>query len=158
MAITHSHDFVFAPAVQVVMDPACFIGTKDWLCVIPDAVEVDRGWVASVLTPDQQQLESMSIDGKAPRQYLLALTQDPSTTPQSLRAFVGGLAQQWSAVTFVEIANLAKLKVKAGWLGGSIIVKLQGNMGFTPLVTSIPKPERNLIKAFYEDVMTRVNG
>jgi hypothetical protein len=157
MALERNKDYVFAPVIDIITEKGTFVGTRDYLYVVPDKSEVDEGFLASVLS-DTVTYESLQIGGKAPREYIGEILNHSDTTLESLHKFFLGLQKKWDAVNIVKLHELKKLKVMATILGGSIAIKFEGKMGFTPLISRIRKDDKYTVKNFYEEIMKEIDA
>jgi len=161
MALVRNQDYVFAPHVDVIMDKACFVGTEEHLFLVPDEAEKlpqsFREFMGGALSRTST-IESLDLGGKTPREVIAGLLEAPDMTLDELTAFFEGLKGSWDAVQVVKIAELVKLKVRAGMCGGSVTYKAKGNFGYTAMVTKIPKPESVEVQAFYAEAMAQVNA
>lgn len=155
MALRENVEYVFAPEITVILNKACFVGTKKHMYVVPDermAVEKSLGELFANALTRTTVLESITLGDQPPRQVIAEILAAGDTTLDSLHEFFTKLKAQWDAVVIVDLDGLDKLKVKAGFFGGSITAKQMGKMGYTAVATSIPKPQRDTIKSFYADI------
>ncbi|MBS1150048.1 MAG: hypothetical protein H6Q89_1746 [Myxococcaceae bacterium] len=161
MALRENQDYAFVPEVMVILEKACFVGTKKHMYVVPDeqvAMEKSlREFLANALS-STYVVESMRVGSKPPRERISELVRDEATTLDSLHAFFVGLKKTWDAVNIIDLELLTRLKVQAGFFGGSISAKKQGNLGYSIVVTSIPKPARNVVKQFYQPIVDAKAG
>ncbi len=151
MAISENNDYIFIPNVMVIMLKAFFIGTKDYFYVIPDEIEVNRGFLTEVLS-NEIQVESYQINGKSLREYIAELLIDDKMTLDELHSFFTELKKKWEAITIFNLHRLKKLKVK-----GSILVKKEGDLGYTAVLTSMPKEYKKPVKEFYTPIVEKIN-
>jgi hypothetical protein len=161
MGLEPQKDYVFAPHVDVILDKACFVGTKTHLVLVPDEKErlpTSFGEFVRGALSKTSTVESIDLGGRPPREAIGALLESPGLTLEALSSFFEGLKASWDAVQVVSLAGVSKLKVRAGMCGGSITFKKHGDLGYTAMVTNMPKAKALEVKAFYEELMAQVNA
>jgi len=157
MALNENIDYVIAPIVDIGvgnkgMIKGCFIGTQKYLYVIPDeAIALEKNWKEffSNALSNTQVIETYNFGDKKPREIILEILSEKSTTLQILDNFIEQFKIKWDAVQRIEIEPLDKFKVVSNIFGGSISVRYAGKTLYTPVVIRIPNSHRKIIKAFY---------
>ena len=157
MTIREDVDYVFAPQVSFgIDDDASFVGTKTHVYVVPDTICAGakgiRQALASAMSEDYT-VESCPIQATAAPAFLTELLRDPQTTLESLTTFMARLQDGWADMKAVTIADVKKLKVKAGAISGTVSVKYRGKLFYSALVTRFKGGEKHKVKAFYDDVI-----
>ncbi|MCP4438639.1 MAG: hypothetical protein GY810_06805 [Aureispira sp.] len=151
MAIIATKDYVFVPTVDIVMDKACFVGTKTHMYIVLDNVQVDRGFWIEALANDNL-MEKMTFDGQAPKKYIAELLTQNNLNLEQLHSFFERFGQKWpDGVKIYDLSKAKTMKVKKGfWIfGGSIVIKFEGDMGFTLITNRIPRPNNVEVSTFY---------
>lgn len=161
MGLEPQKDYVFAPHVDVILDKACFVGTKTHLFLVPDEqakLPASFGDFVREALSRTTTLESLNLGERTPREAIGELLDSPSLTHDALVSFFEGLKASWGAVQVVNLAGVTTLKVRAGMCGGSITYKKHGDLGYTAMITNMPKAKALEVKAFYDDVMAQLNA
>ena len=151
MPLQEGTDYVYAPTVDVVMDKACLVGTNTHTYVVMDKVTIDRGVLTEVLSKNTLQ-ESITMGGESVRNHLRHLLSHADTTLDTLSGFFEKLKERWTqGVHIYDLSKAKRIKANKGlWvLPGSMLVKFEGNMGFTIIATGIPKPSKLHVAEFY---------
>ena len=149
--ITKNKDYVWVPHADVVMAKACFLGTKKYQYVIFDEMLVEQDFIESLLSSGYQT-ESITLNGKSLREYIQTLLAHPETTLEIIHDFLKEIQNKWKdAIKIFDLSKVVKLKVSEGFLffPGSISAKMEGDFGYSMVVTAIPKPYKTEVKAFY---------
>ena len=158
MALEENKDFVFVPVVDVIMDKACMLGTREYIYRVMDQVEVEQGFWESVLS-NTVQVQTITLGDKSPREVIQELLLAEDLTLEGLHEFMAGLLKQYKGgVQILQLEFLKSLKVSAGWFGGSITYRDEQDFGYKPLVTRIPGSHKKQVKAFYEDIAAAINN
>ena len=151
MPLLERSDYVYAPTVDIVMDKACLVGTKTHAYVVMDKVAVDRGFLTEVLSSDTLE-ESITMEGESVRNHVRHLLSHADTTLDTVSGFFEGLKERWKdGVHIYDLGKAKRIKANKGlWvMPGSMLVKFEGDMGYTIVATGIPKPHKVHFAEFY---------
>lgn len=157
MALKEIIDYVIAPIVDIGvgskgMIKGCFIGTQKYLYVIPDeAIVLEKSWkeILSNALSNTEVIETFNFGNKNPREIIIELLSEKTTTLKSLDSFIEEFKSKWDAVQRIEIEPLDKFKVVSNIFGGSISIRYIGKTLYTPVVMRIPGAYRKAVKSFY---------
>lgn len=150
MAIKEQEDFVFVPYVEIVMDNACMLCTKEYIYVIMDEVQINLTfWKEFVL--EHEHYASIQREEKTPRDVIHEICEHPDATIDCLHSFLSSMAEMYQeGVNMYCLEKLSRLKIQKGIFdfGGNITAKLKGK-GYHVITSKIPKPFNVKVKEYY---------
>jgi hypothetical protein len=161
MALIINKDYVFVPVVDIFQEKGCFVGTKEYLYIVPDEKTVLEKNLKEFLVNGLRKtelVERFNFGDHTPREMVAEVLSDAELTLDNLDLFFSNFKEKWNAVERVEIDELQNLKVGSTWFGGSISVRYKGEFGYSALITSIPGSHKKIVKEFYLDVMQKVKA
>jgi hypothetical protein len=146
-----SKKFIFAPYVDVVTERACMLCTKDYIYVVMDKIQIDRGFLSEALSSHELQ-ESINFEGQEPRSHIQALL-SAGIDLNEIHKFFTAFEKKWKdGINIYKLEDADVFKVSKGWwfLPGSITAKFKEDKGYSIIVTGIPKTHKVAVKEFYD--------
>ena len=127
MSLQKNKDYVFVREVEVVLEKASFLGTKNIMYIIFDTVRIDRGMLAETLSNDSLY-ESMKMDDLPLGTYVENLLQKENVDLGIVHDFLESLHNK--NPERVKIYDLSKVKN---------CIKITGYVNSTDYFTEQPK-------------------
>lgn len=156
MALLNGVDVVLAPNVTSGFHAAgeetkaVFVGTKEYLYLVPNKQEVDEGFWKAALS-STVTVESISFAGASPAEAISKYLENSEASLSGLHAFIENIKKQWEPVKIVAIADLKDLRVPT-LCGGSVAFRRHNDKLNTPFILSIGKKHKHAVKDFYKEL------